>query len=208
LLYLTAFLAAYLATHVVRKLAARHGWLAQPREDRWHTKPTALFGGVGFYPVFFLAMLAVVSERLHDSLPIVSRAFYPYAEISAPGGINMTFLFNGRRDKRNCEGLAAAVIDSMLAVCPTCQVKAKKCLDLLEPQHQEMLSTAPLDLPSARLPDGVLTYHAIDPDTALAACQESARQTSSRSTEAGRIVCYPPKTDRPPPASPENAPRR
>lgn len=192
---------AYFATHVVRKLAVRHGWLAQPREDRWHTKPTALFGGVGFYPVFFLGMLVVVTERLLEPPPITSKAFYPYAEISVPGGIDMTFLFNGRRDNTSCETLAANVIDSMLAVCPTCQAKAKKCLDTLEPQHRKMLSAEPLDMPSAQLPDGVAIYHASNPEIALAACRESERQTSSR-TKADRIVCYPPKTARYLPALP------
>ena len=125
--------------------------------------------------------------------------YYPYIEMSVPGGIDITFLFNGRKDKTSCETLAANVTNSMLAVCPTCQAKAKQCLDTLEPQHRKLLSAEPLDIPSARLPDGVATYRALNPDTALAACQESERQTSSRA-EAGRIVCYPPQTARPLPA--------
>ena len=52
---------------------------------------------------------------------------------------------------------------------------------------------------AVQLPDGVATYHASNPDIALAACRESERQTSSRA-EAGRIVCYPPQTARPLPA--------
>jgi hypothetical protein len=116
-----------------------------------------------------------------------------------PGGIDITFLFNGRKDKTSCETLATSVTNGMLTVCPTCQTKAKQCLDSLEPQHRKLLSAEPLDTPSARLPDGVATYHASNPDIALAACQESERQTSSRA-EAGRIVCYPPQTARPLPA--------
>lgn len=43
------------------------------------------------------------------------------------------------------------------------------------------------------------TYHASNPDIALAACQERERLTSSRA-EPARIVCYPTKTVRPLPA--------
>jgi UDP-GlcNAc:undecaprenyl-phosphate GlcNAc-1-phosphate transferase len=39
-----------------RTLAVRHGFVARPRADRWHRRPTALFGGVGIaVTVFVLA---------------------------------------------------------------------------------------------------------------------------------------------------------
>jgi UDP-GlcNAc:undecaprenyl-phosphate GlcNAc-1-phosphate transferase len=47
LVYYAAALAASLAlTPVCRWLAHRFGFVARPKEDRWHKKPTALFGGV------------------------------------------------------------------------------------------------------------------------------------------------------------------
>ncbi len=133
--------------------------------------------------------IAVFKNTLH----------YPYVEISVPGGMDIKFLFNGRRDKTSCESLAANVANSILAVCPTCQTKEKKCLDSLEPQHRKMLSAEPLDVPSARLPDGVATYHAPTPDIALTACQETERQASLR-MGTGRVACYPPNAARPLPA--------
>ena len=33
----------------------RLGFVAQPREDRWHRRPVALFGGVGIAAVLFSA---------------------------------------------------------------------------------------------------------------------------------------------------------
>jgi len=36
-----------------RMLAVRSGYVARPREDRWHRRPVALFGGVGIALVFF-----------------------------------------------------------------------------------------------------------------------------------------------------------
>ncbi|MSP59304.1 MAG: hypothetical protein EXR72_03005 [Myxococcales bacterium] len=44
-------------TVAVRTLARRFGWVAKPRPDRWHQKPTALFGGVGIFGGFLLAYL-------------------------------------------------------------------------------------------------------------------------------------------------------
>ena len=47
-----------------RALAVRSGFVARPREDRWHRRPVALFGGVGIALVFFscLAGFGVAAE--------------------------------------------------------------------------------------------------------------------------------------------------
>jgi UDP-GlcNAc:undecaprenyl-phosphate GlcNAc-1-phosphate transferase len=38
---------------ICRHMALRFGFVARPREDRWHRRPVALFGGVGIAAVFF-----------------------------------------------------------------------------------------------------------------------------------------------------------
>lgn len=43
---LTAFALAVAGTAVVRHVARRFGLVVAPREDRWHSRPTALYGGV------------------------------------------------------------------------------------------------------------------------------------------------------------------
>src|SRR5207237_4387809 len=43
---------------ICRQLALRFGFVARPREDRWHRRPVALFGGVGIAVVFFGCILA------------------------------------------------------------------------------------------------------------------------------------------------------
>lgn len=64
-LYLAYFLAFSLAlglsaalTPVARRTALRRGHVAKPREDRWHTKPTALSGGVAIFVAFSLTLSA------------------------------------------------------------------------------------------------------------------------------------------------------
>jgi len=44
-----AFLLSLLLTPLVRWGARQYGFVAQPRVDRWHQKPTAMFGGVAIF---------------------------------------------------------------------------------------------------------------------------------------------------------------
>jgi UDP-GlcNAc:undecaprenyl-phosphate GlcNAc-1-phosphate transferase len=48
---------AVVLTLGVRTVARRIGWTAKPRPDRWHRKPTALFGGVGIFGAFIIVYL-------------------------------------------------------------------------------------------------------------------------------------------------------
>ncbi|MBN2547926.1 MAG: hypothetical protein JXB15_02115 [Anaerolineales bacterium] len=41
----------------VKRFSARVGKVVQPREDRWHRKPTATLGGIGIFLAFVLALL-------------------------------------------------------------------------------------------------------------------------------------------------------
>lgn len=49
-----------IGTGLLCRLGRRYGWLAHPREDRWHKKPIVLHGGAGFFPPFFLGALAIL----------------------------------------------------------------------------------------------------------------------------------------------------
>ncbi len=44
-----AFGVCLFLTPIVIRFVIRRGWVAAVQEDRWHTKPTALLGGVGIY---------------------------------------------------------------------------------------------------------------------------------------------------------------
>ena len=78
-LYVTLFLLALafsaVLTPLVRKMALRLGQVAEPREDRWHTRPTALMGGVAIFASFALAVLVGVillpaAGTLKELLPL------------------------------------------------------------------------------------------------------------------------------------------
>ncbi|MBI9082656.1 MAG: glycosyl transferase [Desulfobacterales bacterium] len=77
ILPLFAFLACLVLTPVVRRMAMAYGWVAQPSQDRWHRKPTALMGGIAIYagfsfPVIFLADFKSVLFRLNGTTDAVS----------------------------------------------------------------------------------------------------------------------------------------
>jgi len=77
---LVAFALSAILTPLVRRLAICTGQVARPREDRWHTKPTALLGGVGIVASFYLATaLAFLvwpsPDILREYLPLLLCAF-------------------------------------------------------------------------------------------------------------------------------------
>ena len=68
-LLLLAFPLSLLLTQGVIGLAQKRGWVAKPKADRWHQKPTALFGGVAIFATFalggaFLQGLALRADLL------------------------------------------------------------------------------------------------------------------------------------------------
>lgn len=53
--FLAALLLSLASTFLIRRLALRKGYVVQPKEDRWHRRPTALHGGAGIFLSFALA---------------------------------------------------------------------------------------------------------------------------------------------------------
>jgi UDP-GlcNAc:undecaprenyl-phosphate/decaprenyl-phosphate GlcNAc-1-phosphate transferase len=51
-----------LLTYITRTVMTRLGVVAAPRKDRWHSKPTALLGGIAIYTSFILSVLLVFPD--------------------------------------------------------------------------------------------------------------------------------------------------
>ena len=63
--FLVAFAASLALTPACRLVAARLGYVARPKEDRWHKKPTPLFGGVAIVVSTIAVAAAIVpGERV------------------------------------------------------------------------------------------------------------------------------------------------
>jgi UDP-GlcNAc:undecaprenyl-phosphate GlcNAc-1-phosphate transferase len=68
-----ALLLSLTLTPLIRMGARRYGFVVQPRVDRWHQKPTALFGGVGIFLAFAIPF-AVLNEHERSLLFLMAGA--------------------------------------------------------------------------------------------------------------------------------------
>jgi UDP-GlcNAc:undecaprenyl-phosphate GlcNAc-1-phosphate transferase len=54
-----ALFSSLLFVPLIRRSSVRWGYVTDPREDRWHTKPTSALGGIGIFGAFILSLLSV-----------------------------------------------------------------------------------------------------------------------------------------------------
>ena len=83
MLFLLAFAVSAFLTPFIRRMAIRFKQVAEPREDRWHDKPTALMGGVAIFGSFILAVLVTAillptAAILKDLLPLLLCASFVF----------------------------------------------------------------------------------------------------------------------------------
>ena len=60
LAFLSALILSLVLTPIVRKLAIRFAWVAEPNQLRWHKNTTALLGGAAIYLTFLISTLLFV----------------------------------------------------------------------------------------------------------------------------------------------------
>src|SRR5438105_1863344 len=119
-----AFAASLVLTLITRALARRWKLVAKPRADRWHKRPTALFGGVAIFLAFVFSFLADPPTSLHGDalLLICSSAMFvlglvddvvhlkPYAKLVGQIAVSATFTTYGMR----LHWLPSVVLDEAL----------------------------------------------------------------------------------------------
>jgi UDP-GlcNAc:undecaprenyl-phosphate/decaprenyl-phosphate GlcNAc-1-phosphate transferase len=123
------------------------------------------------------------------------RVYYPHVVVEAQGNVRLEFLQEGLLRNEACESAVATIADAIRASCPACRVEMRQCAGALEPAYEKLLSEDPIEMPSSRLPRGVVTYVSKDKALALAACRETERLTGANG--GSPAVCYPPDTRRP-----------
>ncbi len=123
------------------------------------------------------------------------RVYYPHVVVEAQENVRLEFLQQGLLRNEACESAVATIADAIRASCPACRVAIRQCAGKLEPAYEKLLSEDPIEMPSSRLPRGVVTYVADNKALALAACRETERLTGANGGAAA--VCYPPDTKRP-----------
>jgi UDP-GlcNAc:undecaprenyl-phosphate GlcNAc-1-phosphate transferase len=71
----TSFCLALILTPLVRALARRYGFVAQPKTDRWHKKPTAMLGGAGIWLSVIITLLAFSLHTTYSLQILVASTF-------------------------------------------------------------------------------------------------------------------------------------
>jgi UDP-GlcNAc:undecaprenyl-phosphate GlcNAc-1-phosphate transferase len=70
-----SFTLSVLLTFIVRQLARRFGFVAQPKLDRWHKKPTAVLGGVAIFATVVLVYVFALPHSRQGWVILASSAF-------------------------------------------------------------------------------------------------------------------------------------
>ncbi len=70
-----SFALAIISTYVVREAARRYGFVATPKADRWHKKPTAMMGGVAIFLTTVLVYFLFVPYT-RESLVILGASSF------------------------------------------------------------------------------------------------------------------------------------
>lgn len=58
--FLLALLLSFFLTPIIIRISNKYGFIVEPREDRWHKKPTALLGGIGIFLAFIIPYLIFI----------------------------------------------------------------------------------------------------------------------------------------------------
>ena len=140
--------------------------------------------------VLFIAVVAA-THFLHG------RVYYPHVVVDSQQDVRLEFLQAGLLKSEACESAVATIADAIRASCPACRVAIRQCPGKLEPAYEKLLSEDPIEMPSSRLPHGVVAYVSDNKALALAACRETERLTGATT------VCYPPDSKRPFQAKPQ-----
>jgi len=70
--FIVSIILSLFLTFLTRRTALRYGRVAAPREDRWHSTPTALFGGVAIYLTFLITTLVFIAPLTKEFLGILA----------------------------------------------------------------------------------------------------------------------------------------
>lgn len=148
-------------------------------------------------PAVALFVALLVAMGLKDSL--APTLYHPFLVVDAPDGIRLSILQRGQ-GRAQCAQATATQIAAVQGSCSVCRVVESSCPSSLSDTQRQWLGEPPLSTPSARMPNGVITYESRNASLALMACQESERHARANPASS-RVTCHPSGTARPLPAA-------
>ena len=138
--------------------------------------------------VLFIAV-AAATHFLHG------RVYYPHVVVETQENVSLEFLQHGLRKNEACQAAVATIADAIRVSCPACRIAIRQCSGKLEPAYEKLLSEDPIEMPSSRLPRGIVAYVSDNKALALAACRETERLAGANPDVLAH--CYPPDTQHP-----------
>ena len=141
-----------------------------------------------------IATVAVFIAIVAATYWVRGQAYYPHVVVDAQQVVRLEFLQRSLRSEEDCQAAVATVARAIGASCPGCKIVLQECSVGPLPEFEALLSERPIDLPSSRLPRGVVTYLSEDRALALAACREAERVGASN--PRSNTTCYPPDAPR------------
>lgn len=145
--------------------------------------------------ILFLAAILLASTQ-------PSPKFFPAVQIEAKdasGALTLSFLFDAQITTADCDAMIGNVVRMALGNCNYCSAQKLKCSQNLSPSELKLFSDQPLDVPSGRMTNGVVTFISQSPELALASCQAAQSQSLN---SLSPIKCHPANEQRSRPTNP------
>ncbi len=90
---ISSFAICVIFTPIVRWAAIKNGWEARPSCDRWHTKTTALMGGIAIFAALIIPLMPISNySSIWHSIDR-TRVLMPLPSLGATIAMGATFLF-------------------------------------------------------------------------------------------------------------------
>lgn len=144
-----------------------------------------------------LSIALAITQRPQDFYPMLEVEITDPA-LSPSGSSALSFLFDSQPDIRGCEALTGNIARAVLKKCPQCRIKNIQCENALNDDQQTLFTDTPLNIASGRMANGVILFHAANPEHALSTCLAAETQTAAGNNP---VKCFAANTPRMKPAA-------
>ena len=144
------------------------------------------------FPAWLVTLAVLLSTGMLTLLAVLllrDTLHYPRLTMTVGSEMQIDIVRHGIIDAPVCRARLSQLVETITKGCPPCRITASSCATTPSPDLLQWLSSAPLDLPSTRLADGVVVYRSTTPGLADASCAESQRQAASMPA-APQVRCF------------------
>jgi lipopolysaccharide/colanic/teichoic acid biosynthesis glycosyltransferase len=151
--------------------------------------------------LIFILSATVIGLVVTAKTLLTPTAYYPYMTINGPKTLRIHILQRGQYQESHCAQLLESQANVVKSGCANCSIETSACLTNLGNAERQWLDDKPITMHSVRMVFGVTIFEAQQEQLALAACQESEKQSLKflplADTRGPSIKCFPAGTERP-----------